>query len=99
MTITPEITVLEPQPPLLVEPPSARPAIFGGAPLFEERLPIVRPGLPPASDVLDQFQRSIESGRLTNGEVVRRFEQAAARYLGVPECVAVSSCTSGLMLV
>jgi dTDP-4-amino-4,6-dideoxygalactose transaminase len=26
-------------------------------------------------------------------------ERAAARYLGVPECVAVSSCTSGLMLV
>ncbi|MEO8425169.1 MAG: aminotransferase class I/II-fold pyridoxal phosphate-dependent enzyme [Actinomycetota bacterium] len=38
-------------------------------------------------------------GMLTNGPYVRRFEEEAADYLGVRHCVAVSSCTAGLMLV
>ena len=38
------------------------------------------------------------SGVLTNGLQVERFEVAAAEYLEVEHCVAVSSCTSGLML-
>ncbi len=37
-------------------------------------------------------------GVLTNGLQVERFEVAAAEYLEVEHCVAVSSCTSGLML-
>src|SRR5262249_32867661 len=32
-------------------------------------------------------------------DLVARFESAAAEWLGVPHCVAVSSCTSGLILV
>jgi dTDP-4-amino-4,6-dideoxygalactose transaminase len=36
---------------------------------------------------------------LTNGPYVRRFEEEASTYLGVRHCVAVSSCTAGLMLV
>jgi dTDP-4-amino-4,6-dideoxygalactose transaminase len=36
---------------------------------------------------------------LTNGQLVRQFEAAAAERLGVPHVVAVSSCTAGLMLV
>jgi dTDP-4-amino-4,6-dideoxygalactose transaminase len=36
---------------------------------------------------------------LTNGPFVRRFEEAAAAYLGTRHAVAVSSCTAGLMLV
>ena len=35
---------------------------------------------------------------LTNGPYVRRLEEKAAAYLGVRHCVAVSSCTAGLML-
>jgi len=75
------------------------PAIFGGPPLFAEPLPMVHPELPPAEGLLQQFGQMLESGRLTNGETVDRLERAAARYLDVPECVAVSSCTLGLMLV
>ncbi len=36
---------------------------------------------------------------LTNGRYVRELERAAAEYLGVGHCVAVGSCTAGLMLV
>ena len=75
------------------------PAIFGGAPLYRERLPIARPVLPPVSELLAHYRQVIESGKLTNGDTVRRLETAAAGFLGVPECVAVSSCTAGLMLV
>ena len=35
---------------------------------------------------------------LTNGALVERFETACAERLGVAHCVAVSSCTSGLLL-
>ncbi|HYM10810.1 MAG TPA: DegT/DnrJ/EryC1/StrS family aminotransferase, partial [Bryobacterales bacterium] len=75
------------------------PAVFGGRPLFDESLPIARPLLPPASEILEPYRKVIESGTLTNGEMVRKLEAAAAQHLDVPECVAVSSCTSGLMLV
>jgi dTDP-4-amino-4,6-dideoxygalactose transaminase len=60
---------------------------------------MARPALPAPALVLPEFQRLLECGQITNGAAVRRLEAAAARYLEVPECVAVSSCTSGLMLV
>jgi dTDP-4-amino-4,6-dideoxygalactose transaminase len=41
----------------------------------------------------------LASGVLTNGPYVQRLERAAAERLGVRHCVAVSSCTAGLMLV
>jgi dTDP-4-amino-4,6-dideoxygalactose transaminase len=69
------------------------------APLFAEPLPMVRPALPPAGKVLADFRTILETGELTNGRLVRRFEEEAAEMLGVPACVAVSSCTSGLLLV
>jgi dTDP-4-amino-4,6-dideoxygalactose transaminase len=36
---------------------------------------------------------------LTNGDIVVRLEETVAERVGVAHCVAVSSCTSGLMLV
>jgi dTDP-4-amino-4,6-dideoxygalactose transaminase len=36
---------------------------------------------------------------MTNASFVRAFEQRAAEYLDVRHCIAVSSCTAGLMLV
>ncbi len=102
MTISP--LVLEDAPRLL-EPSRPRPrvlerpAIFGGSPLYSERLPVTRPALPAADSLLERYRAVMESGCLTNGDAVRNLEKAAAHYLDVPECVAVSSCTAGLMLV
>lgn len=45
------------------------------------------------------FRRIIESGMLTNSSLVKEFERQTASYLGVKHCVAVSTCTAGLMLV
>jgi dTDP-4-amino-4,6-dideoxygalactose transaminase len=49
--------------------------------------------------VLQRVARSYESGQLTNGALVRELEERMADRLRVDHVVAVSSCTSGLMLV
>jgi len=67
-------------------------------PAFPETVPLAAPTLPAVDGILDEIRRLLLQSQLTNAETVRRFEQEAAEYLGVPECVAVSSCTSGLML-
>jgi dTDP-4-amino-4,6-dideoxygalactose transaminase len=69
------------------------------APMFEKFLPIVDPEGVPGEEFLEDVRRILASKQLTNGAYVRRFEEAAAAYLGVAQCVAVSSCTSGLLLV
>ena len=45
-----------------------------------------------------RLEPSYDSGILTNGALVAELEERAAAYLGVPHVVAVSSCTSGLIL-
>ena len=74
------------------------PAIAGGRPMFEELLPIVSPEGLPGEKFLRDVQQILRSRQLTNASFVRDFETAAATYLGVPHCVAVSSCTLGLAL-
>jgi dTDP-4-amino-4,6-dideoxygalactose transaminase len=69
-----------------------------GRPAFEQRLPIVSPEGLPDDDFLRDVQEILRSRQLTNATFVRKFEEAAAEYLGVSHCVAVSSCTSGLIL-
>ena len=81
-----------------IEPADRR----GSAPRIEpplEAIPLARPGVADPARVAADVEAILRSGVLTNGPFVRRFEQETARYLGVRHCVAVSSCTSGLMLV
>lgn len=67
--------------------------------MFPEGLPLSRPSV-PEGDVLGEDIRGIlRSGVLTNGPHVRELEARAAEYLEVRHCVAVASCTAGLMLV
>jgi dTDP-4-amino-4,6-dideoxygalactose transaminase len=61
-------------------------------------IPIVRPTLPPLAAVQRDLARALSSGQVTRGSVVAAFEADAARALGVRHAVAVSSCTSGLMI-
>jgi dTDP-4-amino-4,6-dideoxygalactose transaminase len=74
------------------------PAIAGGRPMFEQRLPIVSPEGLPDDEFICDVRKILRSRQLTNSAFVREFEEAAAEYLGVPHCVAVSSCTAGLIL-
>jgi dTDP-4-amino-4,6-dideoxygalactose transaminase len=64
-----------------------------------EDIPLTRPSVPDQAVVAAGFSGVLSSGVLTNGPQVRELERRAAEYLGVRHCVAVSSCTAGLMLV
>jgi dTDP-4-amino-4,6-dideoxygalactose transaminase len=62
-------------------------------------VPLARPDLPDWETIAPMLKAVIESRQLTNGPNVRRLEERAAEYLGVKHCVAVASCTAGLMLI
>jgi dTDP-4-amino-4,6-dideoxygalactose transaminase len=63
------------------------------------RISIASPDLPSPSSLGERLLRVLESRELTNAGEVAAFEREAAEMLEAPECVAVSSCTAGLMLV
>lgn len=74
------------------------PAILGGEPAFPSKVNIVRPVLPDFSEMSEGVQRIVSSGMVTKGEYLKAFEKAVGEHLNVRHAIAVSSCTSGLML-
>jgi len=77
---------------------TSRPTILGGEPIFQEKIQIVRPSLPAFGDMSEDVEGILSSGMVTKGQYLRAFEEAVAAHLGVKHAIAVSSCTSGLML-
>ena len=75
------------------------PALLGGRPVFETKVPIVRPVLPGMDSLQAGIQDMLSTGMVTKGRYLNAFENAVAQHLGVKHAVAVSSCTSGLMLI
>jgi dTDP-4-amino-4,6-dideoxygalactose transaminase len=73
-------------------------AVLGGPVAFPEGVPFVRPAAPALSRVTEILSESWGRGALTNGPLVAELERRACEYLQVPHVVAVSSCTTGLML-
>lgn len=63
------------------------------------RVPLARPATPSWDVVGPRLEAILESGRLTNGPSVAELEARVCEMLNVRHCIAVSSCTSGLMLV
>lgn len=85
---------------LPIRPPSTDlPAVLGGRPRFDPPLPFSRPTIEDKEKILSDLKSSLESGMVTNGPRVRELEEAAADLFQVQHCVAVASCTLGLMLV
>jgi dTDP-4-amino-4,6-dideoxygalactose transaminase len=74
-------------------------ALLGGAPAFPEGLPLMRLVLSERQRLRSRLDEILDSGQLTNGRTVAELEERAAELLDVPHIVAVSSCTTGLMLV
>ena len=74
------------------------PAILGGRPIFDHKIKIVRPVVPQLAEISAELQAILESGTLTKGQHLRILEERVAEHLGVRHAVAVSSCTTGLML-
>ncbi len=63
-----------------------------------DRVPLVRPTLPPMSDVMQTLEHSYCEGTVTLGPLVGRLEKEVAAFTGTKHAAAVSSCTAGLML-
>jgi dTDP-4-amino-4,6-dideoxygalactose transaminase len=77
---------------------TSTPAILGSMPMFESKIPIVRPWLPSPDELAEGVHTILSSGMVTRGQYQRQFEAAVAEHLGMKHAVAVSSCTTGLML-
>ncbi|MHA1987964.1 MAG: DegT/DnrJ/EryC1/StrS family aminotransferase [Promethearchaeota archaeon] len=75
-----------------------KPAILGGEPGFMDLLPITKPTLPDFETLIDSFKNIFNTGMITNSKFVKRFESDLQNHIKVKHAVAVSSCTSGLML-
>lgn len=75
------------------------PAVQGGIPMFPDGLPLARPRISDPETLTKELELIVSGETLTNGATVRSLEERAAEYLGVRHCVAVASCTAGLMLV
>lgn len=57
------------------------------------------PSLPIIEEVYRKVKEMLDSGWVTNSEYVMKLEEEVSKFLGVKHVIAVSSCTSGLMLV
>lgn len=77
---------------------NATPALLGGKPTFTEKVNIVRPVLPDLERIAGGLEQILSTGMVTKGKFLSQFEAAVANHLGVKHAVAVSSCTTGLML-
>ena len=77
---------------------SNQPAVLGNQPIFESKVHIVRPRLPAFDEMSGAVQNILSTGMVTKGRHLRAFEEAVAAHLGVKHAIAVSSCTTGLML-
>ena len=62
-------------------------------------IPFMRPDLPAFAAVAPGIEAILRDGTLTKGEQVRLLEEEARTAVGTEHVVAVSSCTTGLMLV
>jgi dTDP-4-amino-4,6-dideoxygalactose transaminase len=64
-----------------------------------DRVPWVRPVFEPDETLIDDLRAALASGRVTNdGPLQRELERRLAAYLGVDDCVAVSSGSAALLL-
>jgi dTDP-4-amino-4,6-dideoxygalactose transaminase len=76
----------------------SKPKLLGGIPIFEEKVNIVRPVLPGLNDVEESLRKILQSGMVTKGQYLQAFQEEVATHLGVKHAIAVSSCTTGLIL-
>ncbi len=74
------------------------PAVLGGERAAPQQIPMTQPSMPPLGEVAKDLADMFSSRMITNHVFVRRFEDAVRAQVGCEHAVAVSSCTSGLML-
>jgi dTDP-4-amino-4,6-dideoxygalactose transaminase len=74
-------------------------AIFGGEPMFKEKLHVGRPNIGNRDRLLERINDMLDRRWLSNqGQFVQEFEQKIADYLGVKHCIAICNGTIALEL-
>lgn len=63
------------------------------------QLSIIHPTLPSMSEIMQLVEPSWDSGTITLGPIVRALETEVCQRTGARYCVALSSCTAGLMMI
>lgn len=72
-------------------------AVFGGAPMFAEKLHVGRPNIGNRTRFLERVNRILDTRWLSNdGPFVAEFERRIAEYVGVEHCVAMCNATIAL---
>ncbi|HBB98730.1 MAG TPA: DegT/DnrJ/EryC1/StrS family aminotransferase [Blastocatellia bacterium] len=74
------------------------PTLLGDNPTFQQTIPLAKPLLPGFPDLAVEFETILRNGILSKGQHVASLEDRVAEALEVKHAVAVSSCTTGLML-
>ncbi len=74
------------------------PAIIGGNPLFSSLIQVTKPSLPSIQEVSADLEAILNSGILSKGYHTAGLEDSIAYKLDVKHAIAVSSCTTGLMI-
>jgi len=74
------------------------PTLLGDNPTFQQTVPLAKPLLPGFQDLSAEFEDILRNGILSKGQHVASLEDRVAEALEVKHAVAVSSCTTGLML-
>lgn len=70
-------------------------AIFGGKPLFPDKIYLTRPVVPSIEELLPSIQDILSSRWLTNdGPYVQNFEEELKKFLHVPYCSVFSNLSS-----
>lgn len=77
-----------------------KPAILGGKPIFNEFLPIIRPNLDKFAHKLSKKIEKILSSNMVSGVDIytRELEERLCNILDVRNVIALSSCTSSMIL-
>jgi dTDP-4-amino-4,6-dideoxygalactose transaminase len=75
-----------------------RPALLGNELLFADKIQIARPLLPSFEELAEELRAILQSGIISKGPHLLTFEKMVGEHLGVKHAIAVSSCTTGLML-
>jgi len=63
-----------------------------------DKVPLLKPWLVKPQELLADYDKIWASGKLSLGEFTTKLEARARQALGVREAIAISSCTSGLIL-
>ena len=74
------------------------PTLLGNDPTFRRTIPLAKPLLPGFQVLTAEFEEILRNGILSKGQHVASLEDRVAEALEVKHAVAVSSCTTGLML-